>query len=270
MLKFRRHDIEFRQTDIKPGDTPRLHDVDQIITSPTAFYHDGELVGLYVDVRSTDWIEKLRAIALNSPSQTYHRMSGIASHSAVYGSMPYIPLRTSYCRKTKVTTDLPKYYHGVEECAREIDHLYATHLPDAYAYNHAMAREIEPDYMIGKTCFTTCNFNLNHAIKYHRDSGNLKDVYSNVIILKKGLIGGQLVFPEWNIALAQEDGYLGIFDGQKYLHGCTPVKKTHPNGYRCSTVFYALSSMTNCLPPAEELEAGRKRREKTERNFRND
>jgi hypothetical protein len=127
-------------------------------------------------------------------------------------------------------------------------------LPEAYDYNLKRIREsVHADWRPTNTPFTTCNFNVNHAIKYHRDSGNFKGVFSNVLILKDGIAGGQLVFPELGIAFEQADGALGIFDGQKWIHGVTALQKTKPNGYRASIVYYALSGMKDCYPYKEEV-----------------
>ena len=148
--------------------------------------------------------------------------------------------------------------------------IYQEHLPEAYAYNLRLLREnVHADWRPNDTPFTTCNFNINHAIKYHRDSGNFKGVFSNVLILKDGIEGGQLVFPELGIAFEQADGALGIFDGQKWVHGVTALQKLKPSGYRASIVYYALSGMKNCYPYKEETARFKKLRvEKEERRAR--
>lgn len=262
--------IEFRETKFKPGDRPEIGHAPEVISEPTIFKHEGQTVGIYTSIKDHEWSEGLRAISMTTPVEKSARMSGVGTQSAVYGHLPAVHARNAFCRKTKISAELPKYHHGVEQCAAFINQIYKEHLPEAYEHNLNIVREnIEQDYILEGTVFTTCNFNFNHAIPYHRDTGNIKNVFSNVIIYKRDIVGGELVFPEWGITLAQDDGYIGIFDGQKYLHGVTPVKRTNEKGYRASIVFYALESMQNCLPAAEELQKAREFRHKVEGEFRN-
>jgi len=62
------------------------------------------------------------------------------------------------------------------------------------------------------------------------------------------------VFPEYGFALAQEDSYLAIFDGQSEIHGVMPIIKTKENPYRASIVYYTLENMKHCYPFKMEVE----------------
>ncbi len=57
------------------------------------------------------------------------------------------------------------------------------------------------------------------------DTGNFKGVYSNVMILKRGVGGGGLVCPEFDLAFAQDGRALILFDGESVIHGVGPIKQ---------------------------------------------
>tara|TARA_R110002126_G_C10430917_1_gene498148 strand:+ start:1120 stop:1635 length:516 start_codon:yes stop_codon:yes gene_type:complete len=133
--------------------------------------------------------------------------------------------------------------------------IYKKHRPTDYkeAMQH-VAENIHPDWVSSsKTPFLTANINVNHAIRYHRDAGNIRNSYSNVLILKRDLVGGHLVLPEYNVVLSQNDRFLVLFNGQDLIHGVTPIKPDGPNPQRASLVWYTLGGMTHCQTPEDEL-----------------
>lgn len=87
---------------------------------------------------------------------------------------------------------------------------------------------------------------------------------------KQGFInvieGGRLSIPEYDIKLEIADDTLVIFNGQEILHGVTPIKKTHPKGYRYTVVYYSMEQMWKCDSLNEETD--RIRKKKKEREFK--
>jgi hypothetical protein len=137
-----------------------------------------------------------------------------------------------------------------------LTNIYKEHLPEQFQHDVATINEnVNSDYLLKeKQPFATANINVNHAIKYHRDTGNFRGNLSNVLILKDGIIGGELVFPEYGFALSQEDSFLAVFDGQNEIHGVMPIIKTKENPYRASIVYYTLENMKHCYPFKMEVE----------------
>ena len=146
-------------------------------------------------------------------------------------------------------------------CFKFADYLssiYQKHLPIKYQeHMRSTVDNVHPDWVHGHP-FTTCNFNVNHAIKYHKDSGNYPGVFSNIIYLREGVSGGRLVVPGWGLAFDGADSSMIIFDGQKNLHGVTPLKSVKRNGYRTSIVYYTMKGMSHCYPFHEERDRFRK------------
>lgn len=87
-----------------------------------------------------------------------------------------------------------------------------------------------------------------------------------MVCFKKGITGGRLSIPEFDIKLEIEDNTLVIFNGQEILHGVTPIIKAHPQGYRYTVVYYSMEQMWKCDSVNEELE--RIRTKKKEREFK--
>lgn len=249
---------------------PKRGHYSRLIRSNTQLVLDGRVVAIYLYIPAA-MLEDLRFVALNSEIIKSTRTGGLSTQSAVYGGLPRIAVRGAACRLTYNTLK----HHGLHTKVAAFSHflsgIYARYLPEEYERNNQLIQgNVEPDYILGDetTPFTTANFNINHAIRYHTDTGNFRGVYSNVLILKKGVVGGFLACPEFDLAFEQGDGALAIFDGQAILHGVTPIKKTHPAGYRCSTVFYALETMKHCYPFQQELEHVRSWRTNAEKHWR--
>ncbi|HET9137522.1 MAG TPA: hypothetical protein VFO76_12880 [Candidatus Kapabacteria bacterium] len=250
--------------------TPERTDYKELITTDTIFIENGKPIILYKILPKT-YLDKLRYLVFKSKFIKTHRTNGTPSQSAVFGALPRIPHRHNYCRYSANTKNQKELNSDIFYFARLINSIYRDLLPDQHEINLSIVEEsVEAEYVIKGTPFTTVNLNINHAIKYHRDTGNFKNVFSNVLILKDGVAGGFLVCPEFEIAFGQQDGALILFDGQNIIHGVTPIKMKHDKAYRCSCVFYALADMKNCYPYKLELERVKKWRDTVESRFRPD
>jgi hypothetical protein len=234
--------------------TPQRSHYTTLIREDTRLMAGGKVIAIYVKLPKSACVE-MRRIAQNTKFTSTARLHGIPTQSTVYGSLPRTPMRVDFCRFSASSKNERKYFETSFKFAEYIDDLYKEHLPEAREFNQqAIASTVHSDWRVNDTPFTTCNFNVNHAIKYHRDSGNFKDVFSNVLILKGGITGGELVFPEFGIAFEQSDCALGIFDGQHWMHGVMPIERQRADSYRASIVFYALAGMKNCYPYKKEIE----------------
>jgi len=247
-----------------------LSHCDQIIDEDCIIYAGDSVVGIYKKLDSS-LIKTIREIAHRSPFIEGTRSNGLKTKSAIYGALPRTNHRNPICRWSAHSLQEQGYFSAVREFSKIITDVYERYLP-AEAANHKkiISDQIESDWRLGDAPFTTFNLNINTAIRYHRDTGNFKNIFSNVLILQENIVGGELVFPELNFGLSQRDGFLGIFDGQKWMHGCTEVKKTKFNGYRVSAVFYAMEAMKHCYPYKAELLNAKSWRTKVESRFRPD
>jgi hypothetical protein len=251
----------FELTKIKSCDnlikqTPTKNDYNLVINEDTLFTKNGINVGLYIKIDNNQ-LQGIRNASLNTKYvKTYRTTKALPTQSSVFGSLPRIALRNDYCRFSAQTKNEKENANILFSFLPYLTEIYKTYLPTQHEHDLKVIQEnVNSDYLIkDKTPFTTANINVNHAIKYHKDTGNFRGNLSNVLILRDGIIGGQLVFPEYGFALAQEDGYLAIFDGQSEIHGVMPIIKTKENPYRASIVYYTLENMKHCYPFKMEVE----------------
>jgi hypothetical protein len=242
------------QADCLLKQIPKQTEFDEIIKEDTKILFNGEPVAIYINVPK-HLLVGMRAIAKNTKFQKTQRTWGLPTQSSVFGALPRNPLRHDRCRFSGQSVLEKENFANAFEFGQHVGQLYAQHLPEAYRINKDLVEQnIHADWLPTEQPFTTCNFNINHAIKHHRDTGNFKNVFSNVLILKEGILGGLLVFPELRIAFEQSDGALGIFDGQRWMHGVTPITRIEKTGYRASIVFYALDGMRHCYPYKAEAQ----------------
>ena len=250
----------FELTKIKSCDnlikqTPTKNDYNLVINEDTLFTKNGINVGLYLKIDSKQ-LQGIRAASLNTKYVKTYRTNALPTQSSVFGSLPRAVLRNDYCRFSAQTKNEKTNANILFSFLPYLTEIYKSYLPAQYEHDlKVISENVNTDYVIKEQApFTTANINVNHAIKYHRDTGNFKKNLSNVLILKDGIVGGELVFPEYGFALSQEDGFLAIFDGQSEIHGVMPIIKTKENPYRASIVYYTLENMKHCYPFKMEVE----------------
>jgi hypothetical protein len=249
---------------------PNNNECERIIKNDAIVYENGKVIIIY-KILTSEQISRVKRLVKGAKYTKGARSNGLPVQSAIFGSLPRVPYRNDYCRMTADTKTQKKIANDIMEFSKVIDEVYKDLLPEQHELNVEIVRSnVDQDYIIKDTPFTTINFNVNHAIKYHRDSGNFKGVYSNVLILKEDMIGGHLICPEYNIGFEQGDGALILFDGQRIIHGVTPIKQLHPEGFRASCVFYSLATMKNCYPYEEELQRIKQVRDHIESRWRSD
>jgi len=229
--------------------TPTKNDYDLVIKENTLFTRNGVNVGLYIKIND-QYSKLIRNATLKTKYLKSSRTRGVQTQSSIFGSLPRIARRNDFCRFSSQTKNEKENANILFNFLPYLTEIYQKYLPDQYIHDLKVIEEnVNKDYLIkDKSPFTTANINVNHAIKYHKDTGNFRGNLSNVLILRDGIIGGELVFPEYGFALAQEDGYLAIFDGQAEIHGVRPIIKTKEKPYRASIVYYTLENMKHCYP----------------------
>lgn len=236
--------------------TPTKNDYNTLIDGNTLFVKNGVTVGLYMKIEHP-LINEIRKASLETKYvKTYRTRKALPTQSSVFGSLPRIPLRNDYCRFSSQTKSEKLNTQRLFTFMPYLTEIYEKYLPQQFTHDLQVINEnVSSDYLLKENQpFATANINVNHAIKYHKDTGNFKGNLSNVLILKDGIIGGELVFPEYGFALSQDDSYLAIFDGQNEIHGCMPIMKTNDKPYRASIVYYTLENMKHCYPYKMEVE----------------
>lgn len=235
------------------GKQPKKSEYNTIVREDTKFFVDGECIGIYVNLPKKI-LKPLRVATLNTKYVETYRTNALPTKSSVFGALPRVALRNDFCRLSNKTFEEKDNMKHLMSFQSVLCDIYKEHLPELFQRDLNYVKEnINDDYRLVDTPYTTVNINVNHAIKYHKDSGNIKGSYSNVLILKENCIGGELVLPEYNIALEQSDGALCIFRGQEEIHGVTALKPTGKDFYRASIVYYTMAQLKHCYPYKEEV-----------------
>ena len=246
--------VEKREIDYKQfvRRSARETDYDRPIDK-SAIIRDGEqIIGIYMVLptkphRLVDRINKLQM-------GVHNRTQGLKSRSKIFGYMPRETIRKDYCSSTALARDDPETHSLIAEFGQTLAKYYKRWVPDVYDFHESKAKDkILDQWRIPGTPFTSGIINKNTALKYHFDSGNFKDVYSNMVAWRHKVVGGHLAIPEYNIGLEIADNSVVFFDGQKIMHGVTPIKYLSPKGYRYSLVFYTLRQMWKCQPFNKEF-----------------
>lgn len=241
-------------------------DSENLINEPTLVYNNGKLVIAYIDLSGID-TDNLRWACLTNKYDKSYRTAGLITNSNIFGYMPRRTLMADYCHVTAMAKDKPKNHLVYIEFASQLEKYYRQYFPDVLDKHYEIVKEkILPEWRIDGTPFTSGIVNKDNPLKYHYDAGNFQGVLSNMVAFKKGVEGGRLVCPEYDIKFEISDNTLLIFDGQSILHGVTPIKKTNPKGYRYTVVYYSLQQLWKCEPLKDEVK--RIRAVKKQREFK--
>jgi hypothetical protein len=203
---------------------------------------------------SNDILKNIRWAVKNVKYGKHTRTNGLKTQSKIFGYSPRNPLRNDYCNLTAMGEEETKQHRIITEFGKVLSDLYETNMNDNFnEHNKVVVEKVKPEWIISGTPFTSGIVNKNNPLKYHLDSGNFKGLMSNMLVLKKDVEGGHLVIPELDIALECRDGALVIFNGQKILHGVSPIEYSNKYAYRYSVVYYSLEQMWKCETIDEEL-----------------
>lgn len=248
-------------------DDPKLEDVSRVIDSSSLVYNDetNELMIVYLELEDDcrDIVEVLERTEFVEDT----RRNGLAMRSRIFGKQPRSLPRRDFCNAATLAREDPTGHEIVSSYAEKVSAYYKQFNPEQYATHASQTEKIHPDWkMQDDGVFTSGIINFNSALRYHFDAGNFKNVWSNMLVFRKESTGGLLAIPEFDVAFALPHNSLIMFDGQKLMHGVTPIVLHSEDAYRFSVVFYSLKQLWNCLPINDEIIRAQERR--TEREFR--
>lgn len=245
----------------------REEDYGTLITEPTTLVDadTGDILAIYDNLQiNTDGT--LRALN-NIRYDTNERVGGLKTTSRIFGFSPRVTMRKDFCSSTSLSQESPDEHQLICDLGIKIEDYYRKYSPTGYERHKFMTEEqILPQYKINKeSIFTSGIINKNNPLKYHFDTGNFKNVYSCMVVFKKGIEGGYLSLPEYGVGFKLVHNSLFMFDGQSILHGVTPITKTSPQAIRYSIVYYSLQQMWKCLTIDEEVARIRNRKAEREK-----
>lgn len=196
---------------------------------------------------------------------TSNRNDGTPSTAKTLGHLERNPVRQrDFCRMAGLANEDREAHDRILSHLERATDYYRRLNPETYARHMLEADKVLPQYRVGDSPWTSAIANLDSTLPYHMDSGNVRDSWSLMMGIKKDIEGGQLVIPEYDVALEVEDNSLSGFDGQIALHGVSPFKKLSRNALRVTVVGYTKSTMWRCLSLDEEIERAKRMRTQKE------
>lgn len=212
-------------------------------------------------------IAQLRQALMAFPLHHVVRGAGIRNRAQVFGYLARSAMMQRYaCRASVAASAAPKAHAFLCDLAAELASMLRQVLPERWEANHVAALAVLPDWRLPGGLWTSGVVNRSSTLPYHRDRNNLTDAWSAMPVIRRGVRGGHLHLPELMVdgepvVLPCRDGDVVFFNGQRYMHGVTPMKYAMKDGYRYSAVYYPVAKMRSCL--AAEVELARAQRERT-------
>jgi len=236
-----------RRTAIETDYTTLIKESCKLIDKET-----GELVGVYLVMPKTP--PNLIQAIMKIKYQKNKRLAGLITKSRIFGFRNREKVRNDFCSSTSLAVDNPKEHAIICNFAQDLTNYYKKYCGAVFDDHFDIAKEkILDEWRIGDTPFSSGIINQNNALHYHFDAGNFKNVYSNMVAFKSNTKGGYLSIPEYDIGLEIANNSILLFNGQKILHGVTPIKLLSDKAYRYTIVYYTLQQMWKCEPITKEL-----------------
>jgi hypothetical protein len=238
-------------------------DTSELITQDTFVTEDGEPKILYATMPK-ELTKNLRWAVKTIKYNENKRTNGLKSNSKIFGYMPRRAIQKDTWATADMANQFPKQHHVIANFATHLEKYYREYFPTILDKHYQeVQQKVRDEWTIPGTPFTSGIVNKDNQLNYHHDAGNFRGVLSNMICFKKGVKGGHLSIPEYDIRFEIGDNSLVIFDGQRILHGVTPFEKRSEKSYRITAVYYSLEQMWKCEDV--DTEVYRVQEKKTER-----
>ncbi len=234
---------------------PTEEDCAWLIDEDTTLVADGVPVLVY-QTNAGDPAETARIGQLlqRIPYDKTVRVKKLVTQSRTIGFQPRSTIRRDFCTTAKLATEDPELHGLLCAYAAKAVGVYQASGPEILERHMAKVGEkVREEFVIPGTPFTSGIVNKNNPLMYHFDGGNDHDVWSAMFCLRDKTEGGRLALPEFGLKFAIANNSLLMFDGQKLLHGVTPILAGGKGAYRFTVVYYSRREMWNCLPLDAEV-----------------
>jgi hypothetical protein len=198
-------------------------------------------------------------------SETVRTGSGSNNVSRVFGfTTRSVTQQREACRSTSFALESPGPQRTLDGAAGVLSEYLKAELPEVYEDDLQRVSAVLPEWRMSEdSLWTSGVINQSSQLPYHVDGANF-DTWSAMPILRRGMDGGHLHMPEYDITLNCRDGWAIWFNGYRYVHGVTPMAARQKDGYRYTMVFYAKKGMKDCHTYAVEIGEARKKRKARE------
>lgn len=189
-------------------------------------------------------------------SQSHYGVKVFSGVAGFYDRYPRIP----YGRATAYTENNPEKWALSFPYLQKLSAAYKELIPLKWKNQNEAIQQIDPEFVVPGTVFTTITVNKTFRTAAHRDAGDLSTGFSNLCVITNGkeYSGGFLIFPEYRVAINIRPGDLLLVNNHEGMHGNTPIVLEEEGAERVSLVCYCREGM---------LELGEKKYEDYRRQF---
>ncbi len=148
------------------------------------------------------------------------------------------------CRKTAFSSDQVEQWDNVQPLIKQINHMYKTLVPTQHRMQLKEAKQT--DFHIKDTAFSTVTINYNWRTALHKDAGDYKQGFGNLVILEEGKYkGGAIGFPQFGVAIDVRHCDFLAMDVHEW-HCNTKIEPITKDFTRLSLVSYLRENMVKC------------------------
>ncbi len=148
------------------------------------------------------------------------------------------------CRTTAFTSQQVDKWKKTLPLIKCIDKQFKKLIPKNYKIQYKVANSTP--FVIKDTAFSTVTINYNWRTALHKDSGDLKEGFGNLVVLEEGKYdGGYTGFPQFKVAIDARNGDFLAMDVHEWHCNTkmTPITKDYT---RLSLVAYLREKMIKC------------------------
>ena len=150
------------------------------------------------------------------------------------------------CRMTSFTYKNIEKYRSCLKIFQKINVMFKKLAPDFYKNQYLASKNLNKEFLIPKTVFTTVTVNKNFRTALHRDVGDLKDGFGVMVVASDNdsYSGSFTLFPEYRIGIDCRSGDYMVFDVHRLHCNSEMIGK---DSMRLSFIFYLREKMiVNC------------------------
>ena len=148
------------------------------------------------------------------------------------------------CRTTAFTSKYVNKWEKVLPLIKSINEQFKELIPENYRIQYKRANET--DFVINDTAFSTVTINYNWRTALHKDAGDLKEGFGNLVVLEEGKYkGGETGFPQYKVAVDVRNGDFLAMNVHEW-HCNTKLIPITKDFTRLSLVAYLREKMIKC------------------------
>lgn len=139
-------------------------------------------------------------------------------------------------RECRFNVDYPDEYKNAIPLIEDIDRFYKKYTPTYYESQLQKAKQTH--FKIPNTAFTTVTTNVNYQTTVHKDKGDDKDGFGNLVVIENGeYSGGETCFPQYGIGVDVRTNDILFMDVHQW-HANLPIILKTKDAVRLSIVCY--------------------------------